>query len=150
MCFCKGAETIHHWKTYAEGVLGCCIEFDKYKLLNCFHNISCVRWADVDYKEIKEIESEVIELNDYPFIKRIPYQFENEFRILWEGKTKLKSIDLDIDLSSIDKITLSQRIPKELFTSFEKLLRTFINEYPIEINRSTLFENDKWIKAFKK
>ena len=69
---------------------------------------------------------------------------------MWEGKTRGKTVDLDIDLKSINKITLSQRIPEDLYTSMEKLLRAEINDSSIEINRSTLYENSRWIKAFKK
>ena len=131
VCFCMGDETVHHWKAYADGISGCCIEFDKSKLLACFRGIHEVRCDDVVYKTIEEvieeIENNTIELNDYPFIKRYPYQFEKEFRILWEGKTVGKTIDLDIDLNSINKITLSQRMPKDLYTSIERLLRDNIN-----------------------
>lgn len=69
---------------------------------------------------------------------------------MWEGKTVGKTIDLDIDLKSIKKITLSQRMSEDLYTSMEKLLHVEINDSSIQINRSTLYENSRWIKAFKK
>ncbi len=154
VCFCVGGETVHHWKTYADGISGCCIEFDKKRLLKCFRGVPGVRCGDVVYRTIeeviKEIKNNTIEPNDYPFIKRYPYQFEKEFRILWEGKTVGKTIDLDIDLKSIKKITLSQRMSEDLYTSMEKLLHVEINDSSIQINRSTLYENSRWIKAFKK
>lgn len=148
--FCMGDETIHHWKAYADGVFGCCIEFDKSKLLTCFRGLHEVRYGKVIYKKIDEVENNTILIDCIPFIKRWPYRFEEEFRILWEGKTRGKATDLDIDLNSINKITLSQRMPKELYTSMERLLRANINDLSIEINMSTLFENRRWIKAFKK
>lgn len=150
VCFCIGDETIHHWKTYADGVSGCCIEFDKSKLLACFHGLHEVRCDEVIYKTIEEVEKSIIETDRIPFIKRQPYIFEKEFRVLWEGKTRGKAIDLDINLNSINKITLSQRMSKALYKSIERLLRDNINGLSIEINRSTLFENSRWIKAFKK
>jgi hypothetical protein len=33
LCFSYGDETIHHWKTFADGISGCCIEFDAPKLI---------------------------------------------------------------------------------------------------------------------
>lgn len=150
VCFCMGDETIHHWKAYADGVSGCCIEFDKTKLLACFRGIREVRCGEVIYKTIEEVENNAIMTDCIPFVKRWPYRFEKEFRILWEGKTRGKTIDLDIDLNSIKKITLSQTMPKDLYTSMEKLLRANIKDLSIEINRSTLFENSRWIKTFKK
>jgi len=150
LCFCIGDETVHHWKTYADGISGCCIEFDEKKLLACFRSIKGVRWGDVIYKTIDAVENSTIELDRIPFIKRWPYRFEKEFRILWEGKTSRNTIDLDIDLNSINKITLSQRMPADVYSSIEELLRGKINDPSIEINKSTLYENSRWIKAFKK
>jgi hypothetical protein len=150
VCFCIGDETVHHWKTYADGISGCCIEFDKNRLLTCFSGIHQVRWGEVIYKTIDEVEKKPKELDCIPFIKSLPYRFENEFRILWEGKTRGEIINLDIDLNSINKITLSQKMPNDLYTSMEKLLRAKINDPSTKINRSTLYENSRWIKAFKK
>jgi len=150
VCFCMGDETVHHWKTYADGISGCCIEFNKYKLLECFCNLPEVRYEKVIYKKIDEVENNTIMIDNMPFIKRRPYRFEKEFRILWEGKTRGKTIDLDIDLNSIGKITLSQEMFKNLYASVEKLLRVIIGDPSMDINSSTLYENSRWINAFKK
>jgi hypothetical protein len=150
-CFCIGSETIHHWKTYADGIHGCCIEFNKTKLLACFHGLEDkVRWDNVIYKTREKVEAGAVKLDDYPFVKRWPYRFEKEFRILWQGSQKGKSVDLDINLNSISRITLSQAMPNDVYTSIKELLRINTNGQPIEINRSTLFENSRWIKAFRK
>jgi len=52
ICFGIGDETIHHWKTYADGISGCCIEFDEKKLLKSFKGINEIRLGDVTYKRI--------------------------------------------------------------------------------------------------
>ncbi len=150
VCFSIGGGTVHHWKTYADGISGCCIEFDERKLLTCFHGIKEVRCGNVIYKMIEEVENEKIDLDRIPFIKRRPYRIEKEFRILWEGETDRKTIDVDIELDSISKITLSQGIPADVYTSIKQLLRGKINNPSTKINRSTLYENSRWIKAFKK
>jgi hypothetical protein len=150
VCFCIGDETLHHWKTYADGVAGCCIEFDKKKLLASFLGIHEVRCGDVEYKCIDQVQRNQPDLDHFPFIKRMPYQFEKEFRILWEGKTSGKRILLDIDLNSINKITLSQKIPDDMFASVKKLLCSIIKNPSTEINKSTLYKNHTWIEAFKK
>jgi len=36
LCFTHDYETIHHWKTFANGSSGCCIEFDADKLIQIF------------------------------------------------------------------------------------------------------------------
>src|SRR4051794_4201784 len=38
-CFCQGDETVHNWRTFADGISGCRIRFDGEKLLQkvCSH-----------------------------------------------------------------------------------------------------------------
>ena len=150
ICFSIGDETIHHWKTYADGISGCCIEFDENKLLSSFRRMKEVRWDDVTYKKIHEIEKMKVKIDRIPFIKRWPYRYENEFRIIWEGKTSRTTIDIDIDLHSINKITISQGMPSDVSASIKELLREEIKDPSKKINRSTLYENRGWIKAFTK
>jgi len=150
ICFGIGAETIHHWKTYANGISGCCIEFDKNKLLKAFRNIKEAHWDNVVYMKIDEAEKIKISRNRIPFTKRWPYRYEKEFRIIWEGKTSQKTIDVDIDLKAINKITLSQGLPADVYKSIKELLRNEFRDPAKKINRSTLYENKRWIKAFKK
>ena len=149
VCFGIGHETIHHWKTYANGISGCCIEFDEKKLLASFQGIKEVRWGDVSYKKIEEVRGNTIDLNCIPFIKRWPYRYENEFRILWEGETNQNTIDIDIGLNSINKITLSQEMTDDVMTSIKDLLRKEMGGPPIKINMSTVYKNNRWIKLFK-
>ncbi len=150
VCFGIGDETIHHWNTYANGISGCCIEFDELKLLSSFRGIDEARWDDVRYRKIKQIKGNGIELESMPFTKRWPYRCEYEFRILWEGETDHKTIDIDIGLTAINKITLSQHMPPDVCISIKELLRDEISDPSKKINHSTLYENKSWIRLFKK
>jgi hypothetical protein len=95
------------------------------------------------------VENVSPELDDMPFLKRWPYRCEEEFRILWEGETNRDSIEVDIDLKSINKITLSQKMPVAVTDSIKELLRREINDPSRKINVSTLYQNRRWITAFK-
>lgn len=149
VCFSIGDETIHNWKTYANGISGCCIEFDENKLLKSFPIKKNFRRRNVTYKKIEKVEKNPIPTGDIPFTKRWPYRCEKEFRIIWGGDTSEETIDVDIDLNSINKITLSQGMPADVCTSIKKLLRREIKDPSKRIYRSTLYENSRWIKAFK-
>jgi hypothetical protein len=149
ICFGIDDETIHHWKAYADGVSGCCIEFDENKLLKCFDGIPEIRKGAVVYKRLSEIRNNTIAADDIPFIKRYAYRCESEYRILWQGKTNQPAIEIDLDLNSINKITLSQRMPKPIHNSIKELLRSEIQNPSSRINSSTLYENAAWIKKFK-
>ena len=150
VCLSIGDETIHHWKTYAGGNSGCCIEFDEKKLLASLQGIEGVRWGDVDYKKISEVLYNPIKLDNIPFTKRWPYRCDYEFRILWEGETSLDTMEIDIDLSSINRITLTQKMYDVVSKSIQELLREKLGNRSIKIVRSTLYENRRWIKAFEK
>jgi hypothetical protein len=149
ICFSTDDETIHGWKNYASGISGCLIEFDKEKLLNSFIGIKGIRKGNVHYKKVTDVEENSIEVDDIPFIKRYPYRIETEFRILWEGRTDEEKIEFDISLNSINKITISQNMPKDVYNTIVSLLREDFKDPEKRINRSTLFENQRWIKAFK-
>ena len=149
LCFSFGSETLHHWKTYANGSSGCCIEFDFDLLLKNINEKEGIRHKWVIYKKISEVESKKYEVDDIPFIKRWPYRFEKEYRIIWEGKTDNQTIEIDIPLDVIKKITISQEMPETVFKSVEKIINE-ITDNKIAINRSTLYENDRWINCFMK
>jgi len=107
LCFSYGEEIIHYWKTYADGIGGCCIEFDHEGLIALLGTLPGIRYDIVDYKKIKEIDNETIEINDIPFTKRWPYRYEEEFRILWEGKTSKKCYEIPLELHLIRRITFN-------------------------------------------
>jgi hypothetical protein len=150
ICFANGDETVHHWKAYANGSSGCCIEFDRNKLLQSFPEEKGFRHDYVKYRRVECVETNGIETDDLPFSKRMPYQFENEFRILWEGDSNQKLMRIKIELSAIRKITLSPNMPQDIYRSMKQLLQQVIGNDALKINHSTLYRNARWIKALKR
>jgi hypothetical protein len=65
------------------------------------------------------------------------------------GETTEPAIEIEIDLSSINKITLTQRMPKPIHNSIKELPKSEIKDPASRINSSTLYENADWIKKFK-
>lgn len=148
LCFCYKDETIHHWKTFANGTSGCCIEFDAVKLLPILDKITGLKHGVVNYKKIKETGTAAIPLNDIPFTKRIPYEMEGEYRILWEGDTGF-SFEIDVPLSFVRRITFSQQIPKPVFGTIKQMLSRNYPALAKKIFRSTIYENQTWVNNFK-
>ena len=114
-----------------------------------FQGVKGIRWGDVTYKKIREVKENTIEIDQIPFIKRYPYRVEKEFRILWEGRTKQDNFEIDINLNSINKITISQNIPDDVYITIMDLLREKIEDTQRKILRSTLYENKTRIRAFR-
>jgi hypothetical protein len=153
LCFLEDHETIHHWKAYADGITGCCIEFDKAKLTKLLssHKSHGVRFGRVHYQKLNNADDGAIDdcLKMIPFTKRWPYRFEKEFRAIWEGGKDEHEIKI-ADITMITKITLSPTMPKRLFSTI-KLLRNGLKiPKKTTINHSTIYNNPKWIRKFAK
>ena len=153
LCFSEGDETIHHWKAFADGISGCCVEFNQQKLIRLIkrtaERTSGIRYRMVKYKKISELKDGQINVEEIPFTKRWPYRCEAEFRIIWEGDTAEDFYEIEFDLSIISKITISQRMPHHVYQTIKNHLRAVCNDPDQRINRSTLYENKRWIEKFK-
>jgi hypothetical protein len=150
LCFSHGDETIHHWKTFSDGISGCCIEFDAKKLIPLLDTYDDIRFDAVEYKKIKDLGDGTIDINRIPFTKRWPYRCEEEFRIIWEGQTETPYYEIDFDLQMINKITISQHMPDQVYSTIREYLKSAFKNPDQRINRSTIYHNRIWIGKFRK
>ena len=150
LCFSYGDETIHHWKTFADGTSGCCVQFDSDQLIDLLNHTRGIRYGKVEYKKLKDLKDEAIDIEEIPFTKRWPYRCEEEFRIIWAGRTDQTSYEIPFDLRMIMKVTISQRMPKQVYETIRDYLREVFRRPEQRINRSTLYQNRIWINKFKK
>ena len=150
LCCSQGDETIHHWRTFADGISGCCIEFSSLKLIARLATVDGVRYGPVVYRKIKDLKEGTIEIDSIPFTKRWPYRCEEEFRIIWEGSAAKECFEIDFDLSTINRITISQRMPEPVYATIREYLRGAFANPDQKISRSTLYQNEIWIGKFRK
>jgi hypothetical protein len=150
LCFAECSETIHHWNSYADGISGCCIEFNKEKLKKHLSNFAGLRFESVDYKTFEQLESGCRDDQQTPFTKRWAYHIEDEFRVIWESKkSNLDCYIIDgIDLEIIQKITFSQKMPEPIFQTVQSHLVNCFHISKEKINHSTILENQVWIAHF--
>jgi hypothetical protein len=149
LCFTHRSETIHLWKAFADGPAGCYIEFSARKLIEIFDKTKGMRHGVVEYKSIRNAGENAFKLKQIPFIKRRPYAVEQEYRVIWEGKTAKNCFELDIPVEIINRITFNQQMPLPVYQSIKKLL---IKNYPPlknKINRSTIYKNETWLNYFR-
>ena len=149
LCFSHDDETVHHWKTFSHGTSGCCIEFDAIKLFNILNKISGLRHGKVNYKKISQITKSSVSTDKIPFTKRWPYRCEAEYRLIMETDKVGDFYEIEIPLNIINKITISQQMPKQIYNTIKKYLRSIKGDPESRINRSTLYENKIWINGFK-
>ena len=150
LCCSYGDETIHHWKTFSDGISGCRVKFAPKKLFDLLDTVDGVNYGPVKYRKMRKLKAGMIAVQDIPFTKRWPYRCEAEFRIIWEGSTPNNCFEIDFDLSIIQRITVSQRMPEQIHTTIRELLRGAFKDPTKRISQSTLYRNDIWIGKFKK
>ena len=152
VCLSCGDETVHHWKTFSNGTSGCLIEFDAPKLFSIINKIPNLKHKKVVYKKLSEIEDKktTIDIDQIPFTKRWPYRCEEEYRIIVESNTKETFFEIDIPLEIIKRITISQQMPEPIYATIKSYLKDLKGSPDSRINRSTLYENKRWINRFKK
>lgn len=145
LCFTPTDETYHHWRVFADGSSGACIRFNKPKLMTAIKKQPGTRAKIVEYLTLSDIRNRNLKVQDLPFLKRSPYGDEREFRVIYESPTtKVNSLDIEIPLSCIDRITLSPWIPFALTAHLKQTIKEFEGCKSLRILRSTLISNEKW------
>jgi len=148
LCFAEASETYHHWRIFSPGGDGICVEFDKPKILDAIRNTPFVISSGVTYKQIDEVCAAPIANDDLPFLKRLPYQDEREFRLLYVSRDKeIEFHHIPVSLASISRITLSPWMPAALAEAVKDTLKQIKGCKTIKIYQSTLVDNERWKKA---
>ena len=145
LCFSEAAETYHHWRVFSHGSDGVSLEFEKEDLLSAFNNDRKIKSGPVAYKRIVNIEKSPPDLEDLPFLKRLPYRDEKEFRIIYvDFNQSVDFKDYDITLECILRVNLSPWMPRPLSDAVKETIRSIDGCAKLKIVRSTLVENERW------
>ena len=147
-CFSNRPETFHQWKVFANGSSGVCIEFDKEKFLKSLPTVRGIRAQLVRYSPIYHVEKARPDPKEWPFLKRIAFKDEDEFRIVYESSSEeMETKMLHFDISSIRQITLSPWLPKSVADTTVLVIKAIDGCDRLKVNRSSLIENSRWKSA---
>jgi hypothetical protein len=145
LCFTQAAETYHHWRVFANGSGGVCVRFDRDALLNAVRKVAGIQTREVTYLKLNEIRGKTLKVKDLPFLKRYPFENENEFRIIYtSSKRTLRALDIQIPLISITRVTLSPWLHQSLYVNLKKTLRSIEGCSKLSIIKTTLISNEEW------
>lgn len=150
LCFSKKHETFHHWKVFSNGTGGVCVEFNREALLKSIRGQKGFQLRDVKYRLIKEVHSKRPPVEDWPFLKRKPFEDESEFRIVFEdSEIELPSKDIPFELAAIRRITLSPWIPVSVSATVRSVISKIDGCAKLRVDRSSLLETALWKAAVK-
>lgn len=149
LCFTMIPETSHHWKVYAPGADGVCIYINAEDFFAHLNGIDEIRHGLVEYKPVNELESNPPNIRQLPFLKRFAFRGEEEYRVIYESKKprSKKYYKLPFEISWIDKVVLSNSLPKELLSPVRETLYSIPGCQDLDIIRSSLNENNRWKKV---
>ena len=144
LCFSEAAETYHHWKVFAPGSSGICIEFDKERLLGALPTAN-LRHEKVRYKTIKQIKEPVPHPDGLPFGKRLAFKDEVEYRVIFESKRQLvTSRRVPFPSNAIRRVIVSPWLPDALFDSTAQAIREAAGENKVAVVQSRLIASPSW------
>ena len=148
VCFTATRERFHHWKCFGDGASGVCIEFRKAKLLKGLAGRPEFRTREVEYEKVATVEERMPDVDSWPFLKRLPFMDEREFRIIFESQAAdLQEASIPFTSSCIRRITLSPWLAKSAADNVIRSLRSIGGCSNLKVSKSTLLENARWRKA---
>ncbi len=145
VCFTQASETYHHWRVFASSSSGVCVRFRRSVLLAAIKRQPGVRARTVKYLTLREIRDRQLGTRELPFLKRFPFEHEEEFRLIYESESQTHAkLDIPISLSCINRIVLSPWMHPSLASHVKKTIRAIKGCSRLEIVRSTLIGNVEW------
>lgn len=144
-CFTTKAEQYHHWKSFADGTDGVCIHFHGKPLVDHVARQPGFRCGLVDYKKNTSADDWRPKTSELPFLKRLAYRDEGEYRISFEDKENALEIkELALDLSCVSRIVISPRLAKGLFQAVKDQLASIAPASRIQIAQSSILDSALW------
>jgi hypothetical protein len=151
LCFTEASETYHHWKIYARGVAGVCIEFHKERLLDSIPRGRGFRHGPVKYIRVDELASYQKSASKWPFLKRLPFSGEKEYRLIYEDKEEGENTacHVNFELKAINHIYLSPWVHKQTAAAVANMIRYLPQCGDLNVTKTTLVSNRKWSQTLK-
>jgi hypothetical protein len=149
LCFASGDEQIHHWFHYAGKDSGCCIHFKTDALLALLRKENTFLKDSIDYKSAGDLSAAWLKdqpVEKIPFIKRRPWELEQEYRVIWKGSAEQQAPSIPIT-GLIDYITLAPGLAGRKGDGLRQMLES---KYTITVKQSRLLEDKEWIARFQR
>lgn len=151
-CFTQAAETYHHWQVFAGENEGVCIEFDKKRLLESLQEKGSYLWGDVKYRSLKQMaRRKRINVYELPFLKRIGFSDEKEFRLIYRSSKPQRPVHLiAIKRAWVMRIILNPWLNDALFESIKLALKSIPGCQDMVVLKTSLINNSEWKEVSEK
>ncbi len=149
LCAANCSETYHHWRVFTSSADGACIEIKQEAFEESLRKISCVRFGEIAYLKLGEVEGLTnFDVDRLPFVKRVGFSAESEYRIIAETSDKQEAaFPVRFPVSMISCIYLNPWIPKSIVQSLKITLQSLPDCSNLKISRSLLIDSARWKAA---
>jgi hypothetical protein len=152
LCAAQCSETYHHWRVFTNTADGACVEINREPLEAVLGQLNGVRFGPMDYLRLDEVEHLTRgDVDRLPFVKRIGFAAEEEYRIVAEtDEPQVSVFKIDFELRWIKHIYLNPWLPKSIAESVIGALKAIRGCSRLEVTRSLLIESSRWKRAGEK
>ncbi|MDR2482473.1 MAG: hypothetical protein LBD08_02445 [Treponema sp.] len=143
----SGDEQIHLWFAYARKEYGAYLRFNTSALLAALERIPGLVCGPLRYtprEDISAAELRAAGPEALPFIKRRPYEAEQEYRVLWTGGPDESPPEIPI-AGLLDRVTLAPGMAAPFGPALAEMLAA---RYTLKVQRSRLLNSPDWISLF--
>lgn len=148
LCFTKASETSHHWASFARSGDGVRLKFDRKLLEKDIFQTEGVVLRDVSYHTVNGVRALKTRVEEWPFAKRYPYRGEEETRLFYSCSDEdISVVKVPISDGTLKEFVLSPNLPEALKQGMVELVRHASSFSSLRVFRSTLFENERWMKT---
>lgn len=147
-CFTSHDDAYHFWKIYTTKANGVCVKFKTRNLIEAINLDKFpnnFRFDSVQYRTLKDVTQSMVEIEEFPFIKRVAFNAEREVRLIYEeSKSALPHRSLSINLDAIQEIIIGPSVRDEFFTDCVATISSLATLNGIRIRKSTILQSPAW------
>lgn len=147
-CFTAQDDAYHFWKMYTTRANGACVKFKTRELFNAInldYSPNSFRFDSVKYRTLKDVTQNLVEIDEYPYIKRMAFNAEQEVRLIYEEpKSTLPYRFLKIDLDAIQEIVIGPSVRDEYVNDCVATISSLSNGGSMKIRKSTILQSAAW------
>ncbi|MEI9852756.1 MAG: hypothetical protein WDN24_19970 [Sphingomonas sp.] len=128
---------------------GACIEIKREALEARLTQLDGVRFGEIEYLKLDEVEQlGPKDRERLPFVKRVGFLPEDEYRIIAETAAAQRSaLTIEFPVSLINRIYVNPWLPKPVSDSVIATLREFPGCSKLVISKSYLIDSGRWKNA---
>lgn len=161
VCFTQVSERHHHWERFGSPFCPTpskaadsndvdmelvCVEFDRQALLASFCGDPGIRSGAVTYRTLKHLEAMPPKHSTWPFVKRLPYKDEAEYRIIYESQKSVRRPHMiSTDLRAIRRIVIGPYANPDRRDEIKRQIREIrLDRDNIKVTKTTILDNARW------